>query len=102
MFFKNWAEHTISITVYVREHEWLQVGAWVYEHFDMIGGISFLPYSDHSYRQAPYQPITAEQYDIALAAHPVIDWTKFNVNEHEDNTVGAQTLACSGGACEII
>lgn len=102
VFYEHWAEHTVSITVYVREHEWLEVGAWVYKHFDEIGGISFLPYSDHSYRQAPYQPITEEQYATALAAHPVIDWTTFVVNEHEDNTTGSQTLACSGAAgCEI-
>ena len=101
MFYNNWAEHTVSITVYVREHEWLDVGAWVYKHFDEIGGVSFLPYSEHNYRQAPYQPITEEQFIEASSKHPVIDWTLFNVNEHEDNTVGSQTLACSGNVCEI-
>lgn len=101
MFYKHWAEHTVSISVYVREHEWLAVGAWVYEHFDEIGGISFLPYSDHTYRQAPIQPISHEEYLVALAKHPIIDWGNFIVNEHQDNTVGTQTLACAGGNCEI-
>lgn len=102
MFYEEWAEHTVSITVYVREHEWLEVGAWVYANFDNVGGISFLPYSDHSYAQAPYQPITLEQYEIELAKYPVVDWTMFDVNEHSDNTVGSQTLACAGGSCEIL
>jgi ribonucleoside-triphosphate reductase len=101
MFYENWAEHTVSITVYVRENEWLEVGAWVYKNFDDVGGISFLPYSDHSYRQAPYQPITLEEYELALSKYPKVDWSKFNVNEHADNTVGSQTLACAGGSCEI-
>ena len=102
MYYRYWAEHTVSITVYVREHEWMTVGAWVYEHFDEIGGISFLPYSDHSYVQAPYQPISKEEY-IALAKKtPKINWSLFNVNEHEDTTEGSQTLACAGGFCEIL
>jgi len=102
MFYKNWAEHTVSISVYVREHEWLDVGAWVYKNFDDVGGISFLPYSGHSYAQAPYQPINLEQYEQAVLNHPKIDWSKFAVNEYEDNTVGSQTLACSGpNGCEI-
>lgn len=101
MFYDNWAEHTVSITVYVREHEWLEVGAWVYKNFDEVGGISFLPYSDHSYRQAPYQPIDSRAYEEMLAQYPVVNWAEFNVNEHQDNTVGSQTLACAGGVCEI-
>ena len=101
-FYRHWAEHTISITVYVREHEWLDVGAWVYKHFDEIGGISFLPYSEHNYLQAPYQPISEDEYKVWLDKTPTIDWTKFNVNEHEDNTVSTQALACTSGVCELI
>lgn len=99
---KYWTEHNVSITVYVRENEWFEVGAWVYKNFDDINGVSFLPYSDHSYKQAPYQPISKEDYEKWLEKMPVIDWSNFNVEEHQDNTVGSQTFACSGGACEII
>lgn len=102
MFYRHWAEHTVSITVYVREHEWMDVGAWVYKHFDEIGGISFLPYSDHIYQQAPYQPISKEEYESWVARTPKIDWSRFNVDEHEDNTVATQTLACAGNTCELI
>ena len=99
---KFWSEHNISITVYLQESEWLQVGAWVYEHFNEINGISFLPYSDHSYRQAPYQPISEEKYNELTEKRVDIDWSKFTVKEHEDSTVGAKQYACSGGSCEII
>lgn len=102
MYFKCWAEHTVSITVYVREHEWMAVGAWVYEHFDEVGGISFLPYSDHTYAQAPYQPISKEEYAEWCAKTPKVDWSKFSVDEHEDKTEGAQQMACAGGVCELI
>lgn len=100
--YKHWAEHTVSITVYVKEHEWMEVGAWVYKNFDDVGGISFLPYSGHSYAQAPYQPITEGEYENWVAKTPAIDWTEFNVNEHEDKTEGAQQYACSAGVCELI
>ncbi len=102
MFYRHWAEHTVSITVYVREWEWMEVGAWVYKHFDEVGGISFLPHSDHSYVQAPYQPISKDEYEKKLADFPTIDWTLFNIDEHEDKTEGAQQYACSGGMCELI
>jgi len=102
MFYRHWAEHTVSITVYVREHEWMEVGAWVYKHFDEVGGISFLPYSDHTYQQAPYQPISEEEYLEWKKKTPKVNWTQFNVNEHQDNTEGTQTLACAGGVCELI
>jgi ribonucleoside-diphosphate reductase alpha chain len=102
MYYKNWSEHTVSITVYVKECEWMDVGAWVYSHFDDVGGISFLPYSEHNYQQAPYQPISAEEYSVWLEKTPKIDWSKFNINEHSDNTTGSQQLACSGGMCELI
>lgn len=98
---KHWCEHNPSCTVYVKESEWLQVGAWVYEHFDEIGGISFLPHTDHIYKQAPYTPITKEEYEKAVAAFPVIEWSKLTQFERDDRTLGAQELACAAGYCEI-
>lgn len=93
-------EHKPSITVYVKESEWLEVGAWVFEHFDEVSGISFLPHSEHTYIQAPYQEVTKEQYEEFLTKMP----TELNFNsfsEEEDNTTGAQQLACTAGGCEI-
>lgn len=98
----HWCEHNPSTTVYVKEHEWLEVGAWVYRHFDQIGGISFLPYNDHIYKQAPYTPITKEQYDAAIAQFPQIDWSQLSQFEKDDRTLGAQELACSGSSCELM
>lgn len=96
---KFWTEHNPSITVYVRENEWADVCAWVYNHFTEVGGISFLPYSDHVYAQAPYQEITEEEYYKALENFPTeIAW---DMNELEDNTSGSQELACTAGGCEI-
>jgi ribonucleoside-diphosphate reductase alpha chain len=100
VFKKNWCEHNPSITVYVRENEWLEVGSWVYKNFDDIGGVSFLPHSDHSYRQAPYQEVDKATYEALLAKMPNIDWDSFA--EVTDNVEGAQTLACSAGGCEIL
>jgi ribonucleoside-diphosphate reductase alpha chain len=94
-----WCEHKPSITVYVREDEWLDVGAWVYKHWEYMSGVSFLPHSDHVYQQAPYQEITEEQYNQLSQAMPVIDWSKFN--ESTDNTTATQELACKGGVCEL-
>jgi len=100
---RHWCEHKPSITITVREHEWMEVGAWVYKHFDEISGISFLPHSDHSYRQAPYQDCTKEEYEIALDKMPKnVDWTLLINYEKEDKTVGTQTFACSGDKCEIV
>lgn len=102
MYHKHWCEHNPSITVYVREDEWLKVGAWVYAHFNEIGGISFLPYSDHVYKQAPYQPFSKEEYEVAAADMPkTIDWSILSYYEKDDSTTGSQELACVGGACEI-
>ena len=99
----HWCEHKPSITVTVKDHEWMEVGAWVYNHFDSISGISFLPHSDHSYRQAPYQDCTREEYEAALAKMPQgVDWSLLSKYEKEDNTVGNQTFACSGDKCEIV
>jgi ribonucleoside-triphosphate reductase len=100
---RYWCEHKPSITVTVRENEWMDVGAWVYRHFDEISGISFLPHSDHSYRQAPYQECTKEEYETALVQMPKdVDWTKLKTYEKEDKTVGTQTFACSGDKCEMV
>lgn len=99
IFKKHWCEHNPSITVYVKEDEWLAVGAWVYKHFDDVGGVSFLPYSDHVYKQAPYQEITAEQYEKLEAEFPEIHWDEFK--ETEDTLTNVKELACVSGVCEI-
>jgi ribonucleoside-triphosphate reductase len=101
LIYKNhWCEHNPSITVYVREEEWLDVGAWVYKHFDDIGGVSFLPFSDFQYKQAPFQEITEEQYNELAAKMPKINWSSFV--ESDDTTTSSQELACtSATGCEI-
>ena len=97
-----WCEHNPSITVTVKEHEWLEVGAWVYEHFDRMCGVSFLPYSEHTYRQAPYQDCTEEEYEALLAKMPkTIDWKMLEKYELSDQTTGTQEFACVAGNCEI-
>jgi len=97
---RHFCNHKPSVTINVREHEWLEVGAWVYKYFDEISGISFLPHSDHTYQQAPYQECTKEEYQNLLVSTPSnIDWSTFK--EEDDNTEGSQTLACTGNACEI-
>jgi len=97
---RHWCEHKPSVTISVKDEEWVEVGAWVWKHFDEISGVSFLPHSDHSYQQAPYEDCTKEQYEELLARTPkTIDWTEFT--EEEDNTIGQQTLACTAGSCEI-
>ena len=100
---RNWCEHKPSVTVTVRDHEWLEVGAWVYKHFDEVSGVSFLPHSDHTYQQAPYQDCSEREYLDALALMPErIDWTKLSDYEKEDMTKSSQTFACSSGVCEIV
>ena len=100
---KHWCEHKPSVTITVKEHEWPIVGGWVYENFDEVSGISFLPHSDHSYRQAPYQDCTKEEYEELLTQLPTdIDWSRLGEYEKEDNTSGTQTFACSGDSCEIV
>lgn len=100
---ETWCEHKPSATIYVKENEWPEVGGWVYKNFDVISGVSFLPHSDHSYKQAPYQEITEGQYEEALAKMPTsIDWNRLSDYEKEDNTAGTQTLACSADGCEIV
>lgn len=98
---KHWCEHNPSITVYVREHEWMEVGAWVYKHFDDIGGVSFLPHTDHAYRQAPYQEIDEETYKVWQEKIPTIDWNRLRDYEYGDTTSIQPELACSAGVCEL-
>ena len=96
---ENWCEHKPSMTCYYKDDEFLDVGQWVYNNFDAVSGISFLPYSDHVYQQAPYEPITKEKYQELLKEYPKeLSW---DIDEEMDYTEGAQTLACVGGACEI-
>ena len=100
---EHWTEHNPSVTVNVREDEWLRVGAWVYDNFDSIGGISFLPASEHTYKQAPYQEITKEEYEEAVKNMPTtIDWTVLSLYEKVDSTTGSQELSCTAGVCEIV
>jgi ribonucleoside-triphosphate reductase (thioredoxin) len=100
---RHWCEHKPSITVSVKEEEWPEVGAWVYNHFDEMSGVSFLPFSDHVYKQAPYQDCTKEEYEVLLAKMPKnVDWEKLAIYEKQDATTGTQELACVAGACEIV
>lgn len=100
---RHWCEHKPSITVTVKEEEWMAVGAWVYKHFDDVCGVSFLPHSDHSYRQAPYQDCTKKEYTKLSKQLPKdIDWSDLNHYEKEDNTAGSQTYACNGNSCEVV
>ena len=102
LYQRHWCEHKPSCTVSVKEHEWLQVGAWVYEHFDEVSGISFLPFSDHIYAQAPYQDCDEETYIKALEEMPKkIDWNLLTQYENTDQTTGVQELSCTSGFCEI-
>ena len=101
-FKQNWAEHSVSVTVYVKDDEWLAVGSWVYDRFDQLTGVSFLPYSDHTYQQAPYQPVSEKEYEAAYKAFPSqINFEDLIQYEKEDNTEGSKTLACVGDKCEI-
>ena len=101
-FQKHWCEHKPSVTISVRENEWLHVGAWVYENFDDISGISFLPHSDHTYAQAPYQDVEYDEYKALLDKMPDIDWNLLTSYEKDDTTSGAKELACTAGACEVV
>ena len=100
---RHWCEHKPSITVTVRENEWLEVGAWVYQHFEEISGISFLPFDEHIYKQAPYQDCDKKEYfDLQKKMPSSIDWERLAEYEKEDTTTGTQDLACSAGVCEIV
>ena len=99
----SWCEHKPSVTISVKEDEWVDVAAWVYENFDSISGISFLPFSEHVYRQAPYQDCTKEEYEKALKTMPKnVDWAELSKYESQDYTISSQELACTAGGCEVI
>ena len=103
IFQKHWCEHKPSVTITVKEDEWMDVGAWVYRHFNEISGVSFLPHSDHSYKQAPYQDCTKEEYLELLAKMPdSVEWSDLSTFEVEDTTTGTQTLSCTGNSCEVV
>lgn len=103
MYKQHWAEHTVSITVSVREHEWFDVAAWVWKNFDEVTGISFLPYSEHIYKQAPFQECTEAQYEELLAKMPTnVDWEQLSNYELTDSTTSTKDLACTAGACDIL
>jgi ribonucleoside-diphosphate reductase alpha chain len=100
---RHWCEHKPSITCTVKPDEWMEVGAFVYKHFDEMSGVSFLPHSDHTYQQAPYQDCTKDDYKKLSAIMPKsIDWSKLSEYEQEDNTVAMQTMACTGDVCEMV
>ena len=100
---RSWCEHKPSVTINVKSDEWFEVGAFVYKYFDEMSGVSFLPFNEHTYQQAPYQDCDKETYDALLETMPAaIDWSKLSEYEQEDNTAGSQTLACSGDSCEIV
>src|SRR5210317_2538076 len=103
MFQRHWCEHKPSVTVSVKEDEWMDVGAWVYKNFDEVSGISFLPFSDHTYAQAPYQDIDEEEYlELKHIMPKSIDWSKLADFEKEDTTSGGRELACTADACEMV
>lgn len=99
---RYWCEHKPSVTIMVKEDEWLDVGAFVYKHFDEMSGVSFLPLDNHTYKQAPYQEITEEEYLELVDQMPQIEWKKLSDYEKEDNTKSSQSLACTGGVCELV
>ena len=100
---EHWCEHKPSITVNVKEDEWLDVGAWVYKNFDVLSGVSFLPMDEHTYKQAPYQEITEAEYNEWMDRMPKsINWADLSFYETSDHASGSQELACVSGVCEIV
>ena len=100
---RHWCEHKPSVTITVKDHEWMEVGAWVYRNFDEVSGVSFLPHSDHSYQQAPYQDCSKHDYETLLSVMPDrINWAALSDFEKEDTSKGTSTFACSGSTCEIV
>ena len=103
MYQRNWCEHKPSVTINVKKDEWFEVGTFVYEHFDEMSGVSFLPYNEHTYQQAPYQEIDKEEYKNILSTMPkTIDWSRLSEYEKEDTTSSSQTFACTGDVCEVV
>ena len=102
LYQEHWCEHKPSVTISVKEEEWFEVGAWVYKNFDLMSGVSFLPYSEHTYKQAPYQDCDEKQFRDLENKMPIdVDWTRLSDFEKTDSTIGSQELACSAGSCEI-
>ena len=100
---RHWCEHKPSVTVNIKSDEWMSVGAFVYEHFDEMSGVSFLPFHEHTYQQAPYQDVTKAEYERLLSLMPErIDWAALAEFEKEDGTKSSQTFACTGDVCEIV
>ena len=103
MYQRHFCEHKPSVTISVREEEWMEVGAFVYKYFDEMSGVSFLPHSEHTYQQAPYQEVDKDTYKMVLQTMPErIDWAGLSEYEKDDNTIAMQTMACSGDVCEIV
>ena len=103
IYAEHWCEHKPSVTISVKEKEWVNVGAWCWNNFSYLSGVSFLPHTDHTYKQAPYQDIDESDYNLLLAKMPKnIDWTKLSAIEKEDTTTGTQELACTAGVCELV
>jgi len=98
---ENWCEHNASLTVYVKDDEWFEVGNWVYKNWNIISGVSFLPYDGGKYELAPYEEISKKEYEEYKKSFPTIDYSKLSKFELEDTTTGARELACSGDKCEI-
>jgi hypothetical protein len=101
VFKVNYTEHNPSVSIYVREDEWFEVGNWVYKNWDVIGGLSFFPLDMSNYPLAPYETITEEEYTRRVAAMPEIDWSKIMLYESEDLTTSSQEVACTGGSCSL-
>jgi len=103
MYQRHFCEHKPSVTISVREEEWMEVGAFVYKYFDEMSGVSFLPHSEHTYQQAPYQEVDKEAYNVLLKSMPKkIDWAGLSEYEKDDNTIAMQTMACTGDVCEMV
>jgi ribonucleoside-diphosphate reductase alpha chain len=102
MYQTHWTEHNVSVTIYVKDHEWLGVGDWIYRNFDKVAGVSFLPHSDHTYQQAPYQECSEQEYKDLLNRMPSFDWAALKNFEKDDGTINVKELACTSGVCELI
>jgi ribonucleoside-diphosphate reductase alpha chain len=99
---ENYTEHNPSVTISVGEDEWLKVAHWVYENWDIVGGLSFLPRSNHVYQLAPYEEITKEEYEALMKKFPTIDYSKIVTYEKADETEVKRELACVSGVCDIV
>jgi ribonucleoside-diphosphate reductase alpha chain len=97
----HWCEHNPSVTIFVKPDEWLAVGDWIYRNWDDVGGVSFLPYSDHIYKQAPFSEISSEEFHALEEAFPDIDFSVIHRYESDDNTTATHELACVSGVCSI-